>query len=145
MVTKFITVAKVTKGGWVEGERGDRLPLEAAMLLGLSHPGLHLVLSLVALQPLPPGIVSVLDVFQTPQFVQLVMEKQGDMDLFEFIDRNPVMDEILSCLIFRQVAGREYDSDDSRNSSSIAVTCQTSAGGLRPGLLTHPQHPSQGR
>ena len=50
MVTKFITVAKVTKGGWVEGERGDRLPLEAAMLLGLSHPGLHLVLSLEALQ-----------------------------------------------------------------------------------------------
>ena len=32
---------------------------------------------------------------------QMVMEKHGDMDLFEFIDRNPVMDEPLSCLIFR--------------------------------------------
>ena len=31
------------------------------------------------------------------------MEKHGDMDLFEFIDRNPLMDEPLSCLIFRQV------------------------------------------
>ena len=31
------------------------------------------------------------------------MEKHGDMDLFEFIDRNPVMDEPLACLIFRQV------------------------------------------
>ena len=34
-------------------------------------------------------------------FDQMVMEKHGDMDLFEFIDRNPVMDEPLSCLIFR--------------------------------------------
>ena len=91
VVTKFITVAKVVKSGWVEEERGDRLPLEAALLLGLTHP----------------GIVSVLDVFQTPQFVQLAMEKQGDMDLFEFIDRNPVMDETLSCLIFRQVDIRD--------------------------------------
>ena len=71
------------------------------------------MLSPVTLQPLPPGIVSVLDVFQTPQFVQLVMEKQGDMDLFEFIDRNPVMDEMLSCLIFRQVAARECYTGDS--------------------------------
>ena len=67
---------------------------------------------------LASGIVKVLDVFQNPSYVQvwmqlclplyffdwtdqMVMEKHGDMDLFEFIDRNPVMDEPLSCLIFR--------------------------------------------
>jgi len=87
VVTKFIIVAKVAEGGWVEGERGERAPFEASLLSSLDHP----------------GIVKVLDVFQNPSYVQMVMEKHGDMDLFEFIDRNPVMDEPLSCLIFRQV------------------------------------------
>merc|ERR1719500_154510 len=87
VVTKFITAAKVPVGSWVEGERGERLPMEASLLQGLNHP----------------GIVKVLDVFQNPNYVQMVMEKHGDMALFEFIDRNPVMDEPLACLIFRQV------------------------------------------
>ena len=33
----------------------------------------------------------------------MVMEKHGEMDLFEFIDRSPIMDEGLSSLLFRQV------------------------------------------
>ena len=35
-----------------------------------------------------PSIVRVVDVLQNETTVQLVMTKHGDMDLFEFIDRN---------------------------------------------------------
>ena len=45
------------------------------------------------------------DVFQNEDFIQLVMERHGNgMDLFEFIDRNPHMDEPLTSYIFRQVS-----------------------------------------
>lgn len=51
-----------------------------------------------------PNIVSVLDVFENEKFFQLVMEKHGSgMDLFEFIDRRPLMDEQLGSYIFRQI------------------------------------------
>lgn len=45
-----------------------------------------------------------LDVFENAKFFQLVMEKHGaGMDLFEFIDRKPYLDETLNSYIFRQV------------------------------------------
>ena len=45
-----------------------------------------------------------LEVHQNDRFVQLVMEKHGDgIDLFEFIDRKPLMDEALASYMFRQV------------------------------------------
>jgi hypothetical protein len=48
--------------------------------------------------------VQVLDVFENAKFFQLVMEKHGaGMDLFEFIDRKPYLDETLNSYIFRQV------------------------------------------
>jgi PAS domain-containing serine/threonine kinase len=48
--------------------------------------------------------VQVLDVFENAKFFQLVMEKHGaGMDLFEFIDRKPYLDEALNSYIFRQV------------------------------------------
>ena len=47
------------------------------------------------------GLGSTFFVYSNNYCYQMVMEKHGDMDLFEFIDRNPVMDEPLSCLIFR--------------------------------------------
>lgn len=48
--------------------------------------------------------VHVLDVFENAKFFQLVMEKHGaGMDLFEFIDRKPYLDEALNSYIFRQV------------------------------------------
>ena len=88
VVTKFIRKSKVCHDMWVEGgQHGERIPYEVSLLLALKHP----------------GIVNVLDVFQNQSFVQMVMEKHGDMDLFEFIDRNPIMDEALASLIFRQV------------------------------------------
>lgn len=46
----------------------------------------------------------VLAVYQNEKYFQMVMEKHGDgMDLFEFIDREPRMDEFLASYIFRQV------------------------------------------
>lgn len=43
--------------------------------------------------------------FENAEFIQMVMEKHGSgMDLFEFIDRNPRMDEPLASYIFRQVS-----------------------------------------
>ena len=48
-----------------------------------------------------------LDVFENAEFIQMVMEKHGSgMDLFEFIDRSPRMDEPLASYIFRQVGHR---------------------------------------
>lgn len=45
-----------------------------------------------------------LDVFENEDYIQMVMEKHGSgMDLFEFIDRSPLMDEALASYIFRQV------------------------------------------
>lgn len=50
------------------------------------------------------NIVTVYDVFENDQFFQMVMEKHGSgMDLFEFIDRQPLVDEQLCCFIFRQI------------------------------------------
>ena len=49
-------------------------------------------------------LFKVLDCFEGPEFFHLVMEKHGSgMDLFEFIDRCPNMDEPLASYIFRQV------------------------------------------
>ena len=51
---------------------GERVPLEARLLMQLRHP----------------GIVRGMDTFtDNDKYVQLVMEKHGEMDLFEFIDR----------------------------------------------------------
>lgn len=48
-----------------------------------------------------------IDVFQNDTHFQVVMEKHGfGMDLFEFIDRHPLMDEKLASYIFRQVSKR---------------------------------------
>ena len=91
VVTKFIQKSKICQGcheRWVEcGKHGERIPLEVSLLLTLKHP----------------GIVNVIDVFQNESFVQMVMEKHGDMDLYEFIERKPKMNEALASLIFRQV------------------------------------------
>ncbi len=64
------------------------VPLEASFLLSLNHP----------------NIVRMLDVCENASSIQLVMEKHGSgMDLFEFIDREPNMDEPLASYLFRQV------------------------------------------
>ncbi|XP_052234562.1 uncharacterized protein LOC127847053 isoform X3 [Dreissena polymorpha] len=88
VVVKFIRRAKVFKDCWVEDERYGQMPLEVSILSKLNHP----------------NIVTVLDVFDNSDYIQLVMAKHGSgMDLFEFIDRSPRMDEKLASYIFRQM------------------------------------------
>lgn len=46
----------------------------------------------------------VLEVFENGSYFQMVMEKHGEgLDLFEFIDMHPSLDEPLASYIFRQV------------------------------------------
>ncbi|XP_050711977.1 uncharacterized protein LOC126996027 isoform X3 [Eriocheir sinensis] len=89
VVTKFIKKSKVYRDSWVDDMLlGRRVPLEVSLLMSLDHP----------------NIVNVLDVFENDDYFQLVMEKLGSgMDLFEFIDRNPRLDEFLAAHIFRQI------------------------------------------
>ena len=49
-------------------------------------------------------ILQMVDCYQNADFFQMVMEKHGDgMDLFEFIDRSPNLDEAMASYLFRQV------------------------------------------
>lgn len=49
--------------------------------------------------------VKALDYYENDLYYQLVMEKWGSgMDLFDFIDRRPSLDENLASYIFRQVS-----------------------------------------
>ncbi|XP_064110001.1 PAS domain-containing serine/threonine-protein kinase-like [Macrobrachium nipponense] len=88
-VTKFIKKNKVYQESWVNDVLlRKKVPLEVSLLMTLDHP----------------NIVSVLDLFENEDYFQLVMEKWGaGMDLFEFIDRNPILDEPLASHIFRQI------------------------------------------
>lgn len=73
----------------VLGEDKKEIPMEVYLLSMVKHP----------------NIVTVLDVFENEKFFQMVMQRHGSgMDLFEFIDRRPMMDEQLGCYIFRQIA-----------------------------------------
>ncbi|XP_023349299.1 PAS domain-containing serine/threonine-protein kinase isoform X2 [Eurytemora carolleeae] len=93
VVVKCILKKRVLSENWVMGDQGKYIPFEASLLMALNHP----------------NIVRVLEVFQNTAVVQLVMAKHGDMDLFEFIDRNPVMDEALTSHIFNQIVqGIDY-------------------------------------
>ncbi|CAH2050069.1 unnamed protein product, partial [Iphiclides podalirius] len=87
-VAKFILKEKVGAQFWVDGPDGRKVPLELSLLLTLKHP----------------NIVSVVDVFENEKYFQMVMEKHGaGMDLFEFIERRPRLDEPLISYIFRQI------------------------------------------
>jgi PAS domain-containing serine/threonine kinase len=88
VVVKFIRKARVLEECWIDVPKKGIIPLEIHFLRTLSHP----------------NIVKVLDVFENEEFYQVVMEKHGDgIDLFEFIDRRPALDEPLESYMFRQV------------------------------------------
>ncbi|XP_038051994.1 uncharacterized protein LOC119724824 isoform X2 [Patiria miniata] len=88
VIVKFIRKAKILKENWVTDEEFGRVPLEVAMLLRFNHP----------------NIVKVLDFTENEDFFQMIMEKHGSgIDLFEFIDRQPILDEALASYMFRQV------------------------------------------
>ncbi len=86
-VTKFIMKRKVHS--WQELAGGlDRIPREIYLLSVLDHP----------------NIIAMLDYSEGPACYALVMEKHGaGMDLFEFVDREPKLDEPLTSYIYRQV------------------------------------------
>ena len=90
VVTKFIRKSRVPADSWVDDLQysGRRIPLEISLLSGLDHP----------------NIVKILDFHENNDYFQLVMQKWGaGMDLFEFIDRHPQLDEPLASYIFRQI------------------------------------------
>lgn len=88
VVTKFIRKDKLTPQVMYVTEENLSIPLEIYFLTTVKHP----------------NIVTVYDVFENDKFFQMVMEKHGSgMDLFEFIDRQPIVDEQLCCFIFRQI------------------------------------------
>lgn len=89
VISKFILKEKLCPNFMVTTEDKREIPMEIYLLMRIKHP----------------NIVSVLDVYENEKFFQLIMEKHGSgMDLFEFIDRRPLMDEKLGCFIFRQIA-----------------------------------------
>ncbi|XP_059806826.1 PAS domain-containing serine/threonine-protein kinase isoform X2 [Hypanus sabinus] len=88
VVVKFIRKDKIVEDCWVDDVDLGRVSQEIAILARLNHP----------------NIIKVLDVFENLNFFQLVMEKHGTgLDLFEFIEQQPDLDEPLSSFIFRQI------------------------------------------
>ncbi|XP_047662475.1 PAS domain-containing serine/threonine-protein kinase [Tachysurus fulvidraco] len=88
VVVKFIRKSRVVEECWVEDPELGQVTQEVAILARLCHP----------------NIVKVLEVFENENFFQMVMEKHGDgLDLFEFIDMQPRLDEPLASYIFRQL------------------------------------------
>lgn len=89
VISKFILKEKLCSTFMITTDDKKEIPMEIYLLKRVKHP----------------NIVSVLDVYENEKFFQLIMEKHGSgMDLFEFIDRRPLMDEKLGCFIFRQIA-----------------------------------------
>ncbi|XP_017351746.1 PAS domain-containing serine/threonine-protein kinase isoform X2 [Ictalurus punctatus] len=88
VVVKFIRKSRVVEECWVEDPELGQVTQEVAILARLHHS----------------NIVKVLEVFENENFFQMVMEKHGDgLDLFEFIDMQPRLDEPLASYIFRQL------------------------------------------
>ena len=88
VVVKFLLKAKLSSDAFVCDQNGRKLPQEAELLMRLSHP----------------NITKVEAVFENNEFFQLVMPKHGSgMNLFEFIDRRPQLDEALVAYMFSQL------------------------------------------
>ncbi|KAM9316466.1 PAS domain-containing serine/threonine-protein kinase [Gastrophryne carolinensis] len=88
VVVKFIRKDRVLDDCWVQDPELGRVTQEISILSRLQHR----------------NIISVLGVFENDAFFQLVMELHGDaLDLFDFIDNRPNMDEPLASFIFRQL------------------------------------------
>lgn len=88
VISKFILKEKLCPNFMIKADDKE-IPMEIYLLTRVKHP----------------NIVTILDVFENDKFFQLIMEKHGSgMDLFEFIDRRPLIDEKLGCFIFRQIA-----------------------------------------
>ncbi|KAM3865941.1 PAS domain-containing serine/threonine-protein kinase [Diretmus argenteus] len=93
VVVKFIRKARIVNDCWVDDCMLGRVSQEIAILTRVQH---H-------------NIVKVLEVFENGSYFQMVMEKHGDgLDLFEFIDKQPRLDEPLASYIFRQLVAAVF-------------------------------------
>ncbi|XP_058829888.1 PAS domain-containing serine/threonine-protein kinase isoform X2 [Topomyia yanbarensis] len=89
VISKFILKDKLVPQFMITTEEKREIPMEVYLLMHVKHP----------------NIVNMFDWFENEKFFQVVMEIHGSgMDLFEFIDRRPVITEKLACFIFRQIA-----------------------------------------
>nr|XP_019954514.1 PREDICTED: PAS domain-containing serine/threonine-protein kinase [Paralichthys olivaceus] len=93
VVVKFIGKARIVSDCWLDDPMLGRVSQEIAILTRVQH---H-------------NIVKVLEVFENGNYFQMVMEKHGDgLDLFEFIDMQPRLDEPLASYIFRQLVAAVF-------------------------------------
>ncbi|XP_056149879.1 PAS domain-containing serine/threonine-protein kinase [Lampris incognitus] len=93
VVVKFIHKARIVSECWVDDPILGRVSQEIAILTRVQH---H-------------NIVKVLEVFENESYFQMVMEKHGEgLDLFEFIDKQPRLDEPLASYIFRQLVAAVF-------------------------------------
>ncbi|CAL8281687.1 unnamed protein product [Lota lota] len=93
VVVKFIKKTRVVSECWVEDPMLGRVSQEIAILTRMQH---H-------------NIVKVLECFENSSYFQMVMEKHGEgLDLFEFIDKQPRLDEALASYIFRQLVAAVF-------------------------------------
>ncbi|XP_059201242.1 PAS domain-containing serine/threonine-protein kinase [Centropristis striata] len=93
VIVKFISKSRIVSDCWVDDPMLGRVSQEIAILTRVQH---H-------------NIVKVLEVFENGSYFQLVMEKHGDgLDLFEFIDMQPRLDEPLASYIFRQLVAAVF-------------------------------------
>ncbi|KAE8290978.1 PAS domain-containing serine/threonine-protein kinase [Larimichthys crocea] len=93
VVVKFISKARIVSDCWIDDPMLGRVSQEIAILTRVQH---H-------------NIVKVLEVFENGSYFQMVMEKHGDgLDLFEFIDMQPRLDEPLASYIFRQLVAAVF-------------------------------------
>ncbi|XP_029931171.1 PAS domain-containing serine/threonine-protein kinase isoform X2 [Myripristis murdjan] len=93
VIVKFIKKGMIVSDCWVDDPMLGRVSQEIALLTRVQH---H-------------NIVKVLEVFENGSYFQMVMEKHGDgLDLFEFIDKQPRLDEPLASYIFRQLVAAVF-------------------------------------
>uniref|UniRef100_A0A8C6TXE7 non-specific serine/threonine protein kinase n=1 Tax=Neogobius melanostomus TaxID=47308 RepID=A0A8C6TXE7_9GOBI len=93
VVVKFINKARIVSDSWVDDPMLGRVSQEISILTRVQH---H-------------NIVKVLEIFENGRYFQMIMEKHGDcLDLFEFIDRQPRLDEPLASYIFRQLVAAVF-------------------------------------
>ena len=88
VVVKFLCKSKVFQESWIEDVELGCIPKEILVLSKLRHD----------------KIVELLEIYENLSYYQLVMRKHGDgMDLFDFIELHPLLDELLLSYIFRQI------------------------------------------
>ncbi|KAM9719277.1 PAS domain-containing serine/threonine-protein kinase [Menidia menidia] len=93
VIVKFISKARIVSDCWVDDPMLGKVSQEIAILTRVQH---H-------------NIVKVVEVFENGSYFQMVMEKHGDgLDLFEFIDMQPRLDEPLASYLFRQLVAAVF-------------------------------------